>query len=176
MNGQWVHGMTDATLPDVKPAKSVLQPWVEQISLRQQGVLLGAIRGPDGVRKESPAKVILRNLRGCTMNSGRELKPMALGTFFAGDTYMRTVEIADPVLWMEVVGTFLSDIDEYNVHFFQHLVHAAAVIGIHHWDDMVRANWWYFYTESVNKLHMRPETKDEIQHRLRIGVREEFDE
>lgn len=170
------HGFVERTIPETKPQRSVLQPWVQRISLREQGVLLGAIRGPDGVRKESKAKIILRNFRGCVMNSGREGKPMDLGTFYEGDTFMRTVEIYNPPCWFDCVDAFLRDIDEYNVHFFQHLLHAAAVVGVHHWNEIVRPGWWHLYVAGVKKLHMHPETKEEISHRLREGVRIEFGE
>ena len=57
---------------------SVLQDWVQECSLRQQGVLVIALRGPDGVRKEDAAKPLVRTMRGLVMNAGRTGKPMEL--------------------------------------------------------------------------------------------------
>jgi hypothetical protein len=176
MPEDWVHGDTNATLRDAPPPRFVLQHWVGRLTHRQQGVLLLALRGPDGIVKQSHSKLILRNLRGCVMNSGREHKPMALGTFYATDSFMRTVEIADDRLWEQAINNFLSEIDSFNLHFFQHLIHAAAVLGIGHWDMDIRARWWSLYTEGVRKLHLHPETKEELRHRLRDGERPEEDE
>jgi hypothetical protein len=172
----FVHGHSGEVLPEIKPSLFVLQPWVGQIPLRQQGVLLLALRGPDGIRKESIAKIILRNLRGCVMLSGREEKPMAMGTEYDGDTFMRTIEITSKDKWERITKEFFSNIDEYNVHFLQHLLHAAQVIGVNHWNNTVATNWWNFYAEGVHRLHLKCETADEMKFRLRSGRRLQEDE
>jgi len=48
-------------------SRSVLQPWVENLTLMQQSVLLAAIRGPDGIRKDHIAKKLSRWLRRCIL-------------------------------------------------------------------------------------------------------------
>jgi len=155
---------------------SVLQDWMHNIPLRQQGVIILALRGPDGVRKESPAKAILRSLRACVMNSGRKGVPMERHEVFDGDSFMRMDLICDNKLWAQALRDFYSSIDEYNIHFFQHLIHAAAAVGINHPDEQVRGNWWDFYTFGCHKLHVTPETKAQFTHRLRDGRREAEDE
>ena len=47
----------------------VLQDWVMTLSLMQQSVLLSAIRGPDGVEKNSPVKNICKWYRRCVLYS-----------------------------------------------------------------------------------------------------------
>ena len=100
------------------------------ISLRQQGVLILALRGPDGLTKESGCKNIIRSLRACVMNSGREGKPMGNGLSWRNDPFMRMDLVVYPrhrkKSWEEATQAFLQDIDTYNLHFFQHLIHAAA--------------------------------------------------
>jgi hypothetical protein len=171
-----IHGFSELKLAETAPLRPVLQDWVMRLPRRQQGVLIMALRGPDGVSKESSSKVILRNLRGCVLNSAREGRPMQLGTEWIDDTFMRTAEISRMGRWHECTKLFLSEIDSFNLHFYQHLMHAAAVCGVHHWDSMVSSNWWQFYEAGVQRLHMKPETKDEIQYRLRDGMRKEEDE
>lgn len=150
----------------------VLQDWVGRITRRQQGVLVLALRGPDGMYKEHPSKNLIRSMRACVMNSGIEGTPMELGKWYPHDTFMRMDLLADIVRWeQEAVKPFFSRIDEYNIHFYQHLLHAAAVLGFHHPNLEVRSHWLRFYKKGCSKLHMTPETKDEFTYRLRDGDR-----
>lgn len=45
----------------------VIQPWVARLPLMQQTVLLCALRGPDGIRKNHVAKKLARWLRRCVL-------------------------------------------------------------------------------------------------------------
>lgn len=155
---------------------SVIQDWVAEIPLRQQGVLILALRGPDGTRKESSSKPIVRSLRACTMNSGRCGKPMERGETFDGDAFMRMDLICSDELWDQAIADFYGSIDEYNVHFLQHLLHAAAVLGFNHPMEDVAARWLRFYHKGVHKLHMLPENREQFTYRLRDGRRLEEDE
>jgi len=153
---------------------NVLQDWVMNISLRQQGVLILALRGPDGVAKEDVAKPIVRALRALVMVSGREGKPMDKGVVWRDDPFMQTVLIGadfeDP--WKGATNTFYGSIDQYNVHFLQHLWHAFAIAGIHFPDETIRKRCWNFYLRGMRALHVHPETPKEIVHRLRDGERD----
>lgn len=158
--------------------KSVLQDWVMNISLRQQGVLIIALRGPDGAMKEDVAKPIVRALRALVMNSGREGAPMAMGLVWRDDPFMQTILIGARTdeLWNAATDTFYKSIDQYNIHFLQHLWHAFAVVGVNHEDINIRRRCWNFYLHGVHALHMRPETSEELIHRLRDGIRLEAGE
>lgn len=153
--------------------KSVLQDWVMEIPLRQQGVLVIALRGPDGVRKEDAAKPLIRTLRGIVMNSGREGGPMKMDTLWASDPFMTTYHISYADRWQDTVELFMDSWDSYNIHFLQHLAHAFAVCGIHHPLPDVRQNCWWFYQYTAFKLHYKPETEEEFSYRLRDGIRED---
>lgn len=153
----------------------LLQDWVDDLPLRQQGVMTLALRGPDGTRKESAAKPIIRSLRACVMNSGRLGVPMQLGERFEGDAFMRMDLVCSTQEWDAAMEAFFASIDEYNLHFFQHLVHAAAVLGFNYPVPAVRNNWLRFYHKAVDKLHMKPETHDEFAYRLRDGIRHKED-
>jgi len=157
--------------------KSVLQDWVMEISLRQQGVLILALRGPDGARKEDVAKPIVRALRALVMNSGREGKAMAMRVHWTDDPFMSTWAIGadDAHDWAKIVKDFYGSIDQYNIHFLQHLWHAYAVVGMHHPDEIIKSRCWDVYLRGVHALHMYPETPKQIQHRLRDGIRDEIE-
>ena len=52
-----------------KPAKSVTQEWVHELSLMQQSVLLSAIRGCDGVARHHKSKALVKWYRRCVLLS-----------------------------------------------------------------------------------------------------------
>ena len=153
--------------------RSVLQDWVMALSTRQQGVLILALRGPDGSPKESAAKPIVRTLRALVMVSGRERQPMDFDVAWRDDTFMNTVHISQDGSWEAVTRAFFGEMDAYNLHFFQHLIHAFAVVGVHFPVVAVRSRCWGFYLRACHKLHVHAETPEEIVHRLRDGIREE---
>lgn len=145
------------------------------ISLRQQGVLILALRGPDGAAKEDQAKSIVRALRALVMVSGREGVPMKMGVVWRDDPFMQTTAVGadDDMPWEAVVNRFYASVDQYNIHFLQHLWHAFAVVGINYPDATIRKRCWWFYLRGVRALHMKPESAEEIIWRLRDGVRAE---
>lgn len=159
----------------VKRQQSVLQDWVMNLPLRQQGVLVLALRGPDGTVKESATKPIVRSLRACVMVSGREGSPMKVGQKFDDDSFMRMDLITSQPEWEKVCKCFHNAMDEMNLHYWQHLTHAALIAGQHP-NYPIGYNWTYFYRTTVHRLHMYPETLDQMRYRLRDGKREDFDE
>lgn len=52
-------------------SRSVVQPWVSDLTLMQQTVLLAAIRGADGLHAHHPSKKLLRWYRRCILVSAR---------------------------------------------------------------------------------------------------------
>lgn len=156
--------------------KSILQDWVMRLPLRQQGVLIIATRGPDGVRKEDAAKPLVRTMRGLTLNAGRTGAPIPPGVVWDTDTFMTIAPICSDVGWVGFTGPFFDNWDSYNVHFLQHLAHAYAVVGIAYPDLDIRIRAWEFYKACCHKLHMNHESPDQVAHRLRDGIRLEADE
>lgn len=53
-------------------ARTVLQPWISDLTMMQQTVLLTAVRGPDGVPKYGPTKMLLRWYRRCILLSAMD--------------------------------------------------------------------------------------------------------
>ncbi len=56
---------------------SVLQPWANGLTMMQQTVLLTAVRGPDGVSKYGPTKMLLRWYRRCLLLSAMDRRVLA---------------------------------------------------------------------------------------------------
>jgi hypothetical protein len=132
---------------------SVLQPWVMELGLRHQGVLVSAVRGPDGLPKQHVVKRFVRALRADTLVS------------FA-DAPVSFICFVDSAEFTDLLPVMFGALDELNVHYTMHLLHAAEVIAFKHPDQSRRDCWNMFYLGLVKKLHLRPETPDQLDERL----------
>lgn len=135
---------------------SILQDWVAELGLRHQGVLLAAVRGCDTETRHGPSKLLSRCYRAEILNA------------HAGDprkskSFIEKVPI--PQLKDRMVAV-LDDHDSLPHHFFMHLVHAAEIVGYCHPDPYVGEVWVWFYFAACNKLHMNPETMQQLDERL----------
>ena len=147
---------------DINPkSRSVVQDWVkENMTLRQQATLLSALRGCDGVSKHDPAKKLTRALRKVMLNpADPDFMNDPNNTFMKGS------------ISIEIINEFLGDIDHYPTHWLIHFTHAAMLVGFFHPDNEVGIIWLSLYHAIVTNLHMHPETKDEVNIRLRDGRR-----
>lgn len=135
--------------------KSILQDWVMQLGLRQQGVLISAVRGCDGIQKDDPAKALVRALR-CDILNAHCGDPAKAASF---------IEKVDGAELKRRMDTVTSSFDHYPVHFIQHLMAAAQVIGYYHMGRNGYA-WRCFYKMMCHKLHVTPESMDVCARRL----------
>lgn len=122
---------------------SVLQPWVEQLGLRHQGVLMACVRGCDNVPKEDPTKALTRCLRAVTLAS---IDP-------------RPSSFIENVTWAELqrrMDAVLKNHDHYPIHYILHLAHGAEIIGYKHPDRVLRSCWRMLYFDLCGCFHMRP--------------------
>lgn len=132
---------------------SILQDWVSNLTIMQQGALLTSIRGPDGISKVAPVKIIVKLLRGTL------LKPANLGysgRFISSD--YNEFESAD--------DEFFQDMDFYPLHFVTHLFHSAEILGYKYPDPIIRDIWHKFYLKACDSLHMPPESEKAMDERL----------
>lgn len=141
---------------EVRESKSVLKSWVLDLTLQQQGTLLCAIRGPDGVHKHDPVKKLVRAFRAVVMNNAKKLGPE---NSFAGD--------GSGLCSPHEVDVFFESIDQYPHHFALHFLHAAEIVGYMHPDPVIARFWLGFYTMMVMDLHLHVESKEEMLYRLR---------
>lgn len=173
---------------------SALQPWVQDLTIMQQSVLLASIRAPDGIHKNHPVKVLMRWYRRCVLVSAFDRKtldnPFELGggSFtgpFTSDhlqefcpgfrnfslqssTFSGMISNLEDawVAFNHMRKVYLNSVDELPHHFQLHFMHSAEIIGYQHPNEFIR-NWWReFYYMIVNDAHLFPESKDLMNLRL----------
>lgn len=131
---------------------SVLQPWVEELGLRHQGVIVSIARGCDTAPKRCALKEFTKALRGYFLVS---FDPNP-------SSYIAHVQPDDLQQRMDLV--LHEDFDQYPHHYIMHLLHAVAIIG--YYCDRDREIWHQFYLRMCKKFHVNPETKEELDQRL----------
>lgn len=134
---------------------SVVQDWLSDCTLKQQTVVLTAIRGCDGVNKEHPSKNCVRYLRSVVLKNAATINTKFM--------------VASESIWDDVLE-FRHHLDECPIHFVLHFMHAAEIIGYYHPDFKIRSLWKDTYDLFVSAMHLTPETKSECEYRLRDGV------
>lgn len=135
--------------------KSVLQDWVMELPLREQGTLLTAVRGCDLTPKyplDSVERQLVGAIRYAFMNPAdpREIDAEP-GCFFRSEP---------PMNWKA------SALGHYPLHWFSHVMHAAEIIGYRHPDEDTAGCWHYIYRKMVLSLHLYPESKERMIARL----------
>lgn len=132
---------------------SVLQPWVEQLGLRHQGVLMACVRGCDSVPKEDATKTLARCLRSVLLNSF-DPKPTSF------------IEHVDDNELQQRMAAVLKNHDHYPIHYIMHLMHGSEIIGYKHTNPWVRDCWHWFYEKLAQCFHLNPETEQQMDIRL----------
>ena len=146
--------------------RSVLQDWVHKLTFMQQSVLIASVRGPDGIRKDHPVKVLCRWLRRSFLISAFEgraiLDPNASGGgSFTGPCHTDVVHDIT-----HAFDLYLRSVDEIPHHFQLHFMHAAEILGYKHPVKWIRTWWNVSYRAIVNDAHLFPETEKQMDKRL----------
>jgi hypothetical protein len=134
--------------------KTSLRDWVEEIPWMQQGVLFSAIRSADGIPHEDNSKIIVRGYRNVVLKPAHNI-----GSFLG--------KIPTQEKLQEAMENFVHGFGQYNTHFVLHLVHGAEIIGYQHPDDKISETWGDFYSEMCRAMHVNPETKEQMNKRLK---------
>ena len=170
---------------------SVLQSWVQNLTLMQQSVLLGSIRGPDGIQKYSAAKYLLRWYRRCVLISAFDncvlntphdprggsftgpsvhIDDIAICQLFDFKQNQAPCDDSSSFDWRPsmnaVIDNYFKEFDTYPGHFTKHFMMGAEILGYKHPDDIIRIWWHEFYLRLVKDMHLNPETQEELDHRL----------
>lgn len=150
--------------------RSVLQDWTNDVTFMMQSVLIAATRGPDGIRKDHPVKVLVRFLRRsfliCAFDGKVRWSPYEPGGgSFTGPLHLKGTEPDEGHL-DKFIEVYLRHVDELPHHFQLHLMHAAEILGYKHPDDDVRRFWNALYLAIVNDAHLRPEPEEVMDRRL----------
>lgn len=152
---------------------SVLQDWVQRLTMMQQTVLLAAIRGPDGTPKYGGgAKMLLRWYRRCILLSAMDGRVLTdpiepNGGSFTGPS-LDGEDDEDP--WCDRmqmhVNDYMRQLDQLPHHYQMHFLHAVEIVGYKHPDTMIRLFWNSLYLRLVNDFHLHPEREAELDSRL----------
>jgi len=141
------------------PKISVLQPWVVQLPLREQGTLLTAVRGCDDEPKlwtsrgvaDSPGRRLTAFIRWCFMNPADPREIDIQGAFF---------QSTPPAPFKP------SEFGHLPQHWYSHVMHALEVIAYRHPNNTVRGSADMLYRAMVHNLHLNAETPDQFADRL----------
>lgn len=137
------------------PRRSVLQDWVTEIPLREQGTLLTAVRGCDLTPKyplDSPERRLVGAIRHAFMNPAdpREVD-IEPGCFFRS----------------EIPLDFkISALGHYPQHWLSHVLHAVEVLGYRHPDPLRRHAWHELYRKMCHSFHLNIESFSQFVSRL----------
>ena len=140
--------------------QSVLQHWVMELPLREQGALLTCVRGCDLEPKTWTAT-------GVSYSPGRRLTAFIRWAFMVP---------ADPREVDSQEGAFMmstpphpfkpSEFGHLPEHWYAHAMHALEIIGYRHPVLSVMAAAQAMYLKMVYNLHLQPETREQMIERL----------
>lgn len=145
---------------------SVLQDWVHDLTFMQQSVLISSVRGPDGIRKDHPVKVLCRWLRRSFLLSAFDRRALTDPYEPGGGSFTGPCRTNDVKNLDHAMELYFRSIDELPHHFQLHLMHAAEILGYKHPDLVVRAWWNIFYRQIVKDAHLYPESEEQMDYRL----------
>lgn len=139
--------------------QSVLQDWVMELPLREQGTLLTCVRGCDDEPKQWSA-------RGIADSSGRRLTAF-LRWCFMNPADPREVDIPGAFFQSAPPAPFKpSEFGHLPLHWYTHVMHALEVILNRHPNLQVAAEAGNLYYAMVHALHLNPETREQMIERL----------
>lgn len=145
---------------------SVLQDWVMELPLREQGTLLTGMRGCDLAPKNplnieerygcstgenTPERSLSAFLRFCVCNAADAREVDVCGAWFRSTA---------PVDWKP------SQLGHYPLHWYSHIIHCYEVVAYRHPDPKIREQAFHVYQRMVHSLHLNVETKVQMIERL----------
>jgi hypothetical protein len=134
--------------------KSVLQDWVMELSLREQGTLLTGIRGCD-LTPKYPLDSVERRLVGA----------LRFAVMHPADP--REVDIPGAFFYSKIPGDLrASMLGHYPQHWVSHIMHCAEVIAYRHPTSKMQRDWYAVYLTLVEGMHLQAETKEQMIRRL----------
>ena len=133
--------------------RCVVHPWLDDLTMKQQTVLLSALRGCDGVAKDDISKKFVRVYRSLILQNAAP-----------GQGRFMSDLISD---WD--INTFLKAPDVYPMHWLMHFIHAIEIVG-YNYPIKETQIWWYdLYRRLVYALHFNIETSRQNDERLKDG-------
>lgn len=137
-------------------SNSIVKDWVSKLGLRHQGVLLTCVRGCDTNVKFDRIKELCRAFR-------ERILKCHCGDPNKAKSFIERMTDSNLKLIMDSI---ISNHDHYPHHYLMHLIHAAEIIGYKDREDHQYAFWYHFYIKMCHKMHMTPETEEQLDNRL----------
>lgn len=137
--------------------RSVLQDWVMELPLREQGVLCTGVRGCDLAPKpqtggdSTPERELTSYLRFLFMVPADDRELGVKGAFF---------NTMPPQNWKP------SMLGHLPLHWYSHLMHAFQVVAYRHPDQHRAGSALAIYSILVHNLHLRLESREDMIERL----------
>ncbi|MBT1702935.1 hypothetical protein [Chryseosolibacter indicus] len=140
--------------------QSVLQEWVMELPLREQGTLLTCVRGCD----DEP-KIWTRT--GVAYSPGRRLTAFIRWCFMV-PADPREVDIEEGAFMMSTPPDPFkpSEFGHLPQHWYSHAMHALEVIGYRHPDTNISHTARQLYKAMVHNMHLNCETSMQMIVRL----------
>ena len=127
----------------------VLQPWLANVGLKQQSILISGLRAPDA--KTDYVKRCVRWLRShCQVDADP-----------AKQSYMQTI-----VMCPDLMNRAMDELEYLPCHYVHHFADAFAVAAHNHPEQEVQIWAWMIHNLVAEEIfHFRPETKGEFFER-----------
>jgi|SRR5579862_174696 len=131
--------------------QNVLQPWVADVGLKMQSILLSGLRAPD--QRTQAIKKCVRWLRAqCQIDADPSKQ-----------SYMQQVAMHDGL-----IDDAIDELEYCTVHYAHHFADAFAVMAYFHPDAVVRRNAYRLHYLAAEELfHFVPETRERFLERHR---------
>jgi hypothetical protein len=139
---------------------SVLQAWVMDLPLREQGTLLTSVRGCDDEPKTWTAT-------GIAYSPGRRLTAF-IRYCFMNPADVREVDFEEGAFFMSTPPDPFkpSEFGHLPQHWYSHAMHALEVVGYRHPNTQIKVIAYELYVEMVRNLHLEPESRTSMIERL----------
>lgn len=134
---------------------SVLQPWVETCSWKEQTVLLCSLRGPD-ISGNQDIKEWVRFIRRNTLMNA--------------DPKTSFMVPSDPPSIFSIGEKYPRVFDSLPLHFITHFLHGLQILACRHPDNGIGVTARQAYSEMCDYMHVNPEWCSEMTERLKDEV------
>ena len=147
-------------MPLKNERRSVLQDWVMELPLREQGTLLTAVRGCDDEEK-------IWTQRGVAYSPGRRLTAF-IRFCFMNPADPREIDVEEGAFFRsEPPSPFKpSEFGHLPQHWYAHVMHALEIIGYRHPDRFIGNRALGLYVSMVGNLHLNIESEAQMIDRL----------
>lgn len=140
--------------------KSVLQNWVMELPLREQGTLLTAVRGCDFEAKQWTST-------GVSYSPGRRLTAF-IRYAFMNPADPREVDSQEGAFMMSSPPAIFkpSEFGHLPEHWYAHAMHSLEIIAYRHPEEKIAKQAYAMYEKMVHNLHLNVETFEQMKTRL----------